>query len=226
MLLKLLISFIYNLVYRGPLLNCREVLKIITKCKVDFKSGNFDFRKCLSHNYRFVSVADRRALNSPLLPLRSLVYGNVIISYKFCVISFIRSSTSTPSCRVWSHFIFQSYVIRDDVNYLMLLILGQHLQPWRMVSFGLIHRVALVRTDVSEEPDASFIRVTKIGELGTTQTATSNRRTLRSSSETSVLTRATRRNNPEDTILQSHRRENLKSYIIFNIFDKGAYMCV
>jgi hypothetical protein len=40
--------------------------------------------------------------------------------------------------------------------------------------------VALVRTDVSEEPGASFIRVTKIGELGTTQAATSNRRTLRS----------------------------------------------
>jgi hypothetical protein len=34
------------------------------------------------------------------------------------------------------------------------------------------------------------------------------------SSETSALTRATRRNNPEDTILHSHRRENLKSYII------------
>jgi hypothetical protein len=30
--------------------------------------------------------------------------------------------------------------------------------------------------------------------------------------ETSVLTRATRRNNPEDTILHSHSRENLKSY--------------
>jgi hypothetical protein len=28
--------------------------------------------------------------------------------------------------------------------------------------------VALVRTDVSEEPGASFIRVTKFGELGTT----------------------------------------------------------
>jgi hypothetical protein len=34
------------------------------------------------------------------------------------------------------------------------------------------------------------------------------------SSETSALTRATRRNIPEDTILHSHRRENLKSYII------------
>jgi hypothetical protein len=34
-----------------------------------------------------------------------------------------------------------------------------------------------------------------------------------SSSETSVLTRATQRNIPEDTILHSHRRENLKSYI-------------
>jgi hypothetical protein len=76
-----------------------------------------------------------------------------------------------------------------------------------MVSSGLLRYVALVRTDVSEEPGASFIRVTKIGELGRTQAATSNRRTLRrmkeapGSSETSVLTRATRRNNPEDTIL-------------------------
>jgi hypothetical protein len=60
-----------------------------------------------------------------------------------------------------------------------------------MVSCGLLRRVALVRTDVSEEPGASFIRVTKIGELRTTQAATSNRRMLRRNT--------TRCNNPQDT---------------------------
>jgi hypothetical protein len=36
----------------------------------------------------------------------------------------------------------------------------------------MFRRVALVRTDVSEEPGASFIKVTRIGEL-VTQAATS-----------------------------------------------------
>jgi hypothetical protein len=39
----------------------------------------------------------------------------------------------------------------------------------------MLRGVVLVRTNVSEELSASFIKVTKIGELGTTQAATSNR---------------------------------------------------
>jgi hypothetical protein len=47
-----------------------------------------------------------------------------------------------------------------------------------MVSSGMLHSMVVVRTDVSEELSASFIRVTRIGELGTTLAVTSNRRWL------------------------------------------------
>jgi hypothetical protein len=56
-----------------------------------------------------------------------------------------------------------------------------------MVSSGMLCRVALVRSDVLEEVSASFIRVTRIGELGITLAVTSNRRTLRNISEDSIL---------------------------------------
>jgi hypothetical protein len=48
-----------------------------------------------------------------------------------------------------------------------------------MGSSGILRRVSLVRTDVSEELSASFIRVTRINELGKTLATTSNRNTLR-----------------------------------------------
>jgi hypothetical protein len=89
-----------------------------------------------------------------------------------------------------------------------------------MVSSGMLRSVALVKSDVSEELSASFIRVTKINELGTTLAVTNSVRRLLvrasvvpssqilvtlmkealRSSETSLLTIATLRNIPEDPI--------------------------
>jgi hypothetical protein len=47
-----------------------------------------------------------------------------------------------------------------------------------MPSVGMLRRVALVITDVSEDPGASIIKVIRIGELGKTLDVTSSRRTL------------------------------------------------
>jgi hypothetical protein len=51
---------------------------------------------------------------------------------------------------------------------------NEHPYVRRMLSTGMLRRVGLVRTDVSEELSASFIRVTRICELGTTLAVTSN----------------------------------------------------
>jgi hypothetical protein len=98
-----------------------------------------------------------------------------------------------------------------------------------MGSSEMLRRVALVRSDVPEELSASFIRVTRIGELGTTLAVPSSpiltlMKEALSSSEIPEDTILQRRNVspvryelgfyiPENDILHSHRRENLKSYI-------------
>jgi hypothetical protein len=48
-----------------------------------------------------------------------------------------------------------------------------------MASSGMLRRVTLVITDVSEELSASFIRVTRIGEPGKTLAVTNNRRSAK-----------------------------------------------
>jgi hypothetical protein len=74
-----------------------------------------------------------------------------------------------------------------------------------MASSGMLRRVALARTDVTEELTASIIMVTRISELGIMLAVTSNRRMLQ-------------RNIPEEGILHSHHHENLKSYIFESIY--------
>jgi hypothetical protein len=75
----------------------------------------------------------------------------------------------------------------------------------------MLRHVALVRTDVSEELGTT-LPVTSI--VPSSPILDTLMKEALSSSETSVLTRATRRNIPQDTILHSHHRENLKSYIL------------
>jgi hypothetical protein len=80
-----------------------------------------------------------------------------------------------------------------------------------VVSSGMLHCVALIRTDVSEELSASFIRVVFLRSMhwllvtasivpSSLILVTLMKETL-SSSETSVLTRATWHNIPENPIL-------------------------
>jgi hypothetical protein len=81
-----------------------------------------------------------------------------------------------------------------------------------MPSYGMSLRVALVRTDVSEE-SSSVRRLLVIANFPSSPTLVTLLMEVLISFEASVLTRSTRRNIPEDAILHSRRRESLKSYI-------------
>jgi hypothetical protein len=105
---------------------------------------------------------------------------------------------------------------------LVSIIIFNYLFIWRMESSGMLRRVALVRTDVSEELSASIIRVVflrSVRRLLVTANVIASSPILvtlmmeaLSSSKTSVRTRVTWRNIPEDAILHSPRHENFKSY--------------
>jgi hypothetical protein len=70
-----------------------------------------------------------------------------------------------------------------------------------MLSSGVLHHVALIRTDVLEEGIASIIRVTRIQEVGTLAATASQSMPQRNTmSKTQVLMTATQSNIPEDSI--------------------------
>jgi hypothetical protein len=115
---------------------------------------------------------------------------------------------------------------------------------WRMPSSGMLRRVDIERTDVSEGRIAYIVYITRIDALWTTLAVTGNDMYLSVvrfvccllltffiapnlvtlmidaiiSTETSVLTTATRRNIPEDDILHSYRPET--SNLLYTFLNK------
>jgi hypothetical protein len=87
---------------------------------------------------------------------------------------------------------------------------------WIIASSGILRRVALVRTDISEELSACLLRLTFL--LHRFFSPWWWRRYV------PPKRRFFRLNTPEDTIIHSHHRENLRSYKSINSINRlGSY---
>jgi hypothetical protein len=148
------------------------------------------------------------------------VFANILVCPRLCYCR--KNINPHQECDLQTKYHMLVHSIGNYINiFVSNVILMNTLCKWIIQSSVMWRRVTFVRSKVSEDRVAYIFRVTRIGELGTSA-VTSNWSTLRRNTnykkkgalsfEISVLTRVTRRHIPEDGILHSRRRENLKSY--------------
>jgi hypothetical protein len=125
----------------------------------------------VKHKNYFRSNADIHYINTHLNHNLHLPFKNL---------SFVQRGVLYSSSRIYNHIPSNIKLKSDNIKEFKLLLKIYLTEQvfCRMVSSGMLRHMALVRTDVSEERSASFIRVTRIGELGTTLAVTSNQRKL------------------------------------------------
>jgi hypothetical protein len=120
-------------------------------------------------NLQVVELASLDSLNCPVDKLSCLrtTLDLILAELKGAIVD-AHSVLSSEYCLNYLHIYVKHRSNMQDLRFSRQWL-------WRMASSWMLRHVALVRTDVSEEFSASFIRVTKIGELGTTLAVTSNR---------------------------------------------------
>jgi hypothetical protein len=152
-------------VYSAALFSLRELTRIIgVEARSDSVTGNTAAPCIMGNLLMCIKLRADGATRQPGNTLGSYVFSTshcdhpiVHYSHRSLRLNVIETAGTLPH-----------YHCSDDQDTRSLAILGIDLFS-RMVAFSeMLHRVALVRTDVSEELSTSIIRVTRIGELWTT----------------------------------------------------------
>jgi hypothetical protein len=150
---------------------------LVDDVRTSHETGTWAFTACYRDSFTLLLILLYpwgRSLFKNYLIRYSLRITNVFIlpavwyCKKIQVFPFhLRTRTQFPKRRILQFLEYNGAPKITTEKSERLWILPEPSTVSRMVSSGLLRRVALVRTDVSQELSVSFIRVTGIGELGT-----------------------------------------------------------